>query len=76
MMKSRILSLLLLVLGNVVHAYSQEKVTISGTKSHTAFPEIEIEDDEHSNGNIMQESYSHEDLKPGDQVDFKIYTIK
>lgn len=42
---------------------------------HTAFPELEVEDDEHTNGNVMQESYSHEKLKPGDQVDIKLYGI-
>lgn len=42
---------------------------------HKAFPELEVEDDEHSNGNLMQESYSHEDFKPGDLVDIKLYGI-
>jgi hypothetical protein len=47
----------------------------SVTQSHTAFPELEVEDDEHSNGNLMQESYSHEKFKAGDQVDIKLYGI-
>ncbi|MFD0766827.1 DUF4249 domain-containing protein [Mucilaginibacter lutimaris] len=42
---------------------------------YSPFPELEVEDDEHTNGNLNQESYSHEKLKPGDQVDFKLYGI-
>lgn len=45
------------------------------TQPHTAFPELEVEDDEHSNGNMMQESYSHEDFKAGDEVEIKLYGI-
>ena len=45
------------------------------TQPHSPFPELEVEDDEHSNGNLMQESYSHELLKAGDRVDFKLYGI-
>lgn len=45
------------------------------TQPHSPFPELEVEDDEHTNGNLMQESYSHEKLKAGDQVDFKLYGI-
>jgi len=45
------------------------------TQPYSPFPEIEVEDDEHSNGNLMQESYSHEKLKAGDQVGFKLYGI-
>lgn len=45
------------------------------TQPYTAFPELEVEDDEHSNGNVMQESYSHEKLKAGDKVDIKLYGI-
>ena len=45
------------------------------TQPHSPFPELEVEDDEHTNGNLMQESFSHEKLKPGDQVDFKLYGI-
>lgn len=45
------------------------------TQPHTAFPELEVEDDEHSQGNLMQESYSHEDFKPGDAVEIKLYGI-
>ena len=45
------------------------------TQPYSPFPELEVEDDEHSNGNLMQESYSHEKLKTGDQVDFKLYGI-
>ena len=47
----------------------------SVSQPHTAFPELEVEDDEHSNGNLMQESYSHEKFKAGDQVDIKLYGI-
>jgi len=47
----------------------------SVTQPYTAFPELEVEDDEHTNGNLMQESYSHEKLKPGDKVDIKLYGI-
>jgi hypothetical protein len=42
---------------------------------HTAVPELEVEDDEHSSGNLMQESFSDENLKAGDQVDIKLYGI-
>jgi hypothetical protein len=42
---------------------------------HSPFPELEVEDDEHTNGNLLQESFSHEKLKPGDQVDIKLYGI-
>jgi len=42
---------------------------------YSPFPEFEVEDDEHTNGNLMQESYSHEKLKSGDRVDFKLYGI-
>jgi len=42
---------------------------------YSPFPELEVEDDEYTNGNLMQESYSEEKLKPGDQVDFKLYGI-
>jgi len=42
---------------------------------HSPFPELEVEDDEHTNGNLMQESFSHEKLKAGDRVDFKLYGI-
>lgn len=45
------------------------------TQPHTPFPELEVEDDEHTNGNLMQESYSHEKLKAGDKVDIKLYGI-
>lgn len=45
------------------------------TQPHTAFPELEVEDDEHTNGNLMQESYSHEKLKVGEKIDIKLYGI-
>lgn len=45
------------------------------TQPHSAFPELEVEDDEHTNGNLNQESYSHEKLKAGDRVDIKLYGI-
>jgi len=45
------------------------------TQPHTPFPELEVEDDEHTNGNLMQESYSSEDLKAGDQIDIRLYGI-
>ena len=47
----------------------------SVTQPYTPFPELEVEDDEHTNGNRMQESYSSEDLKPGDQIDIRLYGI-
>lgn len=47
-----------------------------GIKSpHVAFPQYEVEDDENSQGNIVPEFYSHEDLKPGDIVNIKLYGI-
>jgi len=45
------------------------------TQPHSPFPELEVEDDEQTNGNLMQESFSHEKLKPGDQIDLKLYGI-
>ncbi len=39
------------------------------------FPQYEIENDEDSQGNIVPEYYSHEDLKPGDIVNIKLYGI-
>lgn len=45
------------------------------TQPHSPFPELEVEDDEHTNGNLMQESYSNEKFKAGDQVDIKLYGI-
>lgn len=40
-----------------------------------AFPEFEIEDDEYSQGGLMAESYSQEDLKPGDIINIRLYGI-
>jgi len=40
-----------------------------------AFPEYEIEDDEDSQGNIVPEYYSNEDLKAGDVVNIRLYGI-
>jgi hypothetical protein len=45
------------------------------TQPHSPFPEFEVEDDENTNGNLMQEAFSHEKLKPGDQIDLKLYGI-
>lgn len=42
---------------------------------YSPFPELEVEDDEFTNGNLMQESFSDENLKAGDQVDLKLYGI-
>lgn len=45
-----------------------------GFKSpRVAFREFEVEDDENSQGGIMPEFYSHEDLQPGDVVNIRIY---
>lgn len=40
-----------------------------------AFPVFELEDDRYTQGNRMSESYSHEDLKPGDLVNIRFYGI-
>lgn len=40
-----------------------------------SFPEYELVDDENSQGNRIPETYSHEDLKPGDVVSIKLYGI-
>lgn len=40
-----------------------------------AFPQYEVEDDEDSEGNIIPEYYSHEDLKAGDVVNIRLYGI-
>jgi hypothetical protein len=45
------------------------------TQPHSPFPELEVEDDEYRDGKLMQESFSHEKLKAGDKVDFKLYGI-
>lgn len=45
------------------------------TQPHMPFPELEVEDDENTNGNLMQESYSSEDLKAGDKIDIRLYGI-
>jgi hypothetical protein len=42
---------------------------------YSPFPELEVEDDEHRDGNLMEESFSHEKFKTGDQVEFKLYGI-
>ncbi len=39
------------------------------------FPEYKAEDDEKSQGNLMQEYFSDEDLKAGDRVDIRLYGI-
>lgn len=40
-----------------------------------AYPEFEVEDDEYTQGNLISESYSHEDLIPGDIVNIRLYGI-
>lgn len=40
-----------------------------------AFPIFELEDDRYSQGSLMSESYSHEDLEPGDIVAIRLYGI-
>lgn len=47
----------------------------SVSQPYAPFPELEVEDDEHTNGNLMQESYSHEKFKVGDKVDIRLYGI-
>ncbi len=47
----------------------------SVTQPHSVFPELEVEDDEFTNGNLNSESYSHEKFKAGDRVDIKLYGI-
>jgi hypothetical protein len=55
---------------------SQENYYLTSiTQPHSPFPELEVEDDEQSNGNLMQESYSHEKLKVGEKIDIKLYGI-
>jgi hypothetical protein len=39
------------------------------------FPVFEIEDDNYSNGSMMAESYSHEDLRAGDLLNIRLYGI-
>lgn len=41
----------------------------------TAFPEFELEDDENSQGNMMAETYSNEDLTAGDIINIRLYGI-
>lgn len=40
-----------------------------------AYPEFEVEDDQYTQGNLMSESYSHEDLQPGDILSIRLYGI-
>lgn len=40
-----------------------------------AFPVFELEDDRYSQGSLMSESFSHEDLKPGDLLNIRLYGI-
>ncbi|MCD8740978.1 DUF4249 domain-containing protein [Mucilaginibacter roseus] len=55
---------------------SQKNAYLSSvTQPHTVFPELEVEDDEFTNGNLNSESYSHEKLKARDKVDIKLYGI-
>lgn len=42
---------------------------------HVAFPEFKTENDENSQGNLIPELYSHQDLTPGDIVNIKLYGI-
>lgn len=43
--------------------------------SVVAFPEFQTDDDELSQGNLISQSYSHEDLKVGDHVTITLYGI-
>lgn len=47
----------------------------SVTQPYSPFPELEVEDDENTNGNIMSETFSSEDLKVGDQINLRLYGI-
>lgn len=40
-----------------------------------AFPQFNVEDDENSQGNLIPQFYSHEDLKAGDNVNIRLYGI-
>jgi len=40
-----------------------------------AFPQFRTENDEFSQGNLISESYSHEDLTIGDHVNIKLYGV-
>lgn len=55
---------------------SQENYYLNSvTQPHLPFPELEVEDDENTNGNLMSETYSSEDLKVGDQINIRLYGI-
>lgn len=55
---------------------SQENYYLNSvTQPHLPFPELEVEDDENTNGNVMSETYSSEDLKAGDQLNIRLYGI-
>lgn len=43
--------------------------------ANVAFPEFKTENDEFSQGNLISESYSNEDLNSGDNVEIKLYGI-
>nr|WP_322626173.1 DUF4249 family protein [uncultured Flavobacterium sp.] len=45
------------------------------TSPAVAYPLYEVENDENSQGNVVPEFYSHEDLKPGDVVNISLYGI-
>jgi hypothetical protein len=55
---------------------SQENNYLFSIKTNRmAFPEYEAENDENTQGNLMSEQYSHEDLTAGDIVNIKLYGI-
>ncbi|SMP33451.1 DUF4249 domain-containing protein [Chryseobacterium profundimaris] len=45
------------------------------SQPHIPFPELEVEHDENTNGNVIHESYSSEKLKAGDKIDIRLYGI-
>lgn len=53
-----------------------ENYYLFGIRSpRVAFRQFEIEDDENSQGGITPEYYGHEDLKPGDLINIRLYGI-
>ncbi|MDR1876845.1 MAG: DUF4249 domain-containing protein [Flavobacteriaceae bacterium] len=43
--------------------------------SYIVFPQYEVESDNNQQGNLISEIYWHEDLKPGDVINIKLYGI-
>ncbi len=57
------------------NAAEQNNYLICHKSNRVAFPEYQVEDDENDNGNLIAMQYSNEKLKPGDEINIKLYGI-